>query len=173
MFLVFDVTRLSSFSNIKTYIEELREHADPNIVTMFIGNKTDLGQLRVVPTEVAESFASAFPPLLRLVRYEPETAPLRTAFFLLSGKWDDVHGDVRIQRVQRGGRIRESSHGDISHNDEQAHRTAESQFFETTSADDRQAILRYLVRNLKLFISLVRCGRMRLTFPPPLLISGL
>jgi len=57
-FLVFDVTRLSTFSNIKTWIEELREYADPNIVTMLIGNKTDLDWLRVVPTEVAESFAT-------------------------------------------------------------------------------------------------------------------
>ena len=64
MFLVFDVRKLSSFSNIKTWIEELREHADPNIVIMLVGNKTDL-DLRVVSTEVAESFASAFLSLLR------------------------------------------------------------------------------------------------------------
>ena len=62
--LVFDVTRHSSFSNIKTLVEELREYADPNIVIILIGNKTDLNWLRVVSTEVAESFASAFSPLL-------------------------------------------------------------------------------------------------------------
>ena len=64
MFLVFDVTKLSSFGNVKTWVEELREHADPNIIIMLVGNKTDLG-FRVVSTEVAESFASVFPSLLR------------------------------------------------------------------------------------------------------------
>jgi GTPase SAR1 family protein len=64
VFLVFDVTKLSSFSNIRTWIGELREHADPNIVIMLVGNKTDL-DFRVVSTEVAESFASAFSSLLR------------------------------------------------------------------------------------------------------------
>ena len=64
MFLVFDVTKLSSFGNIKTWIEELREHVNPNIVIMLVGNKTDL-DFRVVSTEMAESFASAFPSLLR------------------------------------------------------------------------------------------------------------
>ncbi len=57
---MFDVTRLSSFSNIKRWIEELREHADPHIVAMLIGNKSDLARLRVVPAEVAEAFAGAF-----------------------------------------------------------------------------------------------------------------
>lgn len=58
--LMFDVTRLSSFSNIKRCIEELRQHADPRIVAILIGNKSDLARLRVVPVEVAEAFASAF-----------------------------------------------------------------------------------------------------------------
>jgi len=56
--LMFDVTRLSSFSNIKRWIEELRLHADPHIIAMLIGNKSDLARLRVVPVEVAEAFAS-------------------------------------------------------------------------------------------------------------------
>jgi len=58
--LMFDVTRLSSFNNIKRWIEELRRHADPHIVAMLIGNKSDLTSLRAVPVEVAEAFACAF-----------------------------------------------------------------------------------------------------------------
>jgi Ras-related protein Rab-11A len=60
--LVYDVTKSSSFSNIKTWVEELREHASPHIVAMLVGNKSDLGALRVIPAEVAAEFASAFPP---------------------------------------------------------------------------------------------------------------
>jgi GTPase SAR1 family protein len=58
--LIYDVTKSSSFSNIKTWVEELREHACPHVVAMLVGNKSDLGALRVVPGEVAAEFASAF-----------------------------------------------------------------------------------------------------------------
>ncbi len=60
--LLYDVTKSSSFSNIKTWVEELREHASPHIVAMLVGNKSDLGALRVVPAEVAAEFACAFRP---------------------------------------------------------------------------------------------------------------
>lgn len=63
MLLLYDVTKASSFSNIKTWIEELREHASPHIVAMLVGNKADLGALRVIPAEVAAEFAGAFPTL--------------------------------------------------------------------------------------------------------------
>jgi Ras-related protein Rab-11A len=39
--LMYDVTKLSSFSNLKTCVEELREHASPHIAVILIGNKTD------------------------------------------------------------------------------------------------------------------------------------
>jgi Ras-related protein Rab-11A len=39
------------------WLEELRSHADKNIVIMLIGNKSDLGTLRAVPTEDAKEFA--------------------------------------------------------------------------------------------------------------------
>ena len=58
--LLYDVTKLSSFSNIRTWVEELREHGSPHTVAMLIGNKTDLDALRVIPAEVAEAFAGAF-----------------------------------------------------------------------------------------------------------------
>jgi len=58
--LMYDVTKPSSFSNLKTWVEELREHASPHIVVILIGNKTDLDALRLVPAEVAETFAGAF-----------------------------------------------------------------------------------------------------------------
>lgn len=64
--LIYDVTKSSSFSNLKAWVEELREHASPHIVAMVIGNKSDLGVLRVIPAEVAAEFAGAFSPLLLL-----------------------------------------------------------------------------------------------------------
>lgn len=56
--LLYDVTESSSFSNIKTWVEEIREHASPHVVAMLVGNKSDLGALRVIPAEVAAEFAT-------------------------------------------------------------------------------------------------------------------
>ncbi|WJX17662.1 Ras-related protein RABA4d [Trifolium repens] len=55
--LVYDMTKRQSFDHMSRWLEELRGHADTNIVIMLIGNKCDLGTLRAVPTEDAQEFA--------------------------------------------------------------------------------------------------------------------
>nr|KYP57063.1 Ras-related protein RGP1 [Cajanus cajan] len=55
--LVYDMTKRQSFDHMVRWLEELRGHADQNIVIMLIGNKCDLGSLRAVPMEDAEEFA--------------------------------------------------------------------------------------------------------------------
>ncbi|KAF6158686.1 hypothetical protein GIB67_040200 [Kingdonia uniflora] len=55
--LVYDITKRQSFDHVARWLEELRGHADKNIVIMLIGNKSDLGTLRTVPTEDAKEFA--------------------------------------------------------------------------------------------------------------------
>ncbi|XP_073132040.1 ras-related protein RABA4d [Henckelia pumila] len=55
--LVYDMTKRQSFDHMARWLEELRGHADKNIVIMLIGNKCDLGTLRAVPTEDAQEFA--------------------------------------------------------------------------------------------------------------------
>ncbi|CAL5410017.1 unnamed protein product [Camellia sinensis] len=55
--LVYDVTRHSTFENVERWLRELRDHTDPNIVVMLIGNKSDLRHLVAVSTEDGKSFA--------------------------------------------------------------------------------------------------------------------
>ncbi|KAF5737335.1 ras-related protein RABA4d-like [Tripterygium wilfordii] len=55
--LVYDMTKRQSFDHMARWLEELRGHADKNIVVILIGNKCDLGSLRAVPTEDAQEFA--------------------------------------------------------------------------------------------------------------------
>ncbi|KAJ4714479.1 Ras-related protein like [Melia azedarach] len=55
--LVYDITRRQSFDHIPRWLEELRSHADKNIVIILIGNKSDLENQRAVPTEDAKEFA--------------------------------------------------------------------------------------------------------------------
>lgn len=48
---VYDVTKRTSYENVEKWLQELREHADSNIVVMLVGNKIDLRNLRTVQTE--------------------------------------------------------------------------------------------------------------------------
>merc|ERR1712186_296916 len=56
--LVYDLTKRATFDNIKRWLEELRDHADKNIVIMLVGNKSDLKHLRAVGQEEAAKFAT-------------------------------------------------------------------------------------------------------------------
>ncbi|XP_071717691.1 ras-related protein RABA4d-like [Rutidosis leptorrhynchoides] len=55
--LVYDMTKRQTFDHMSRWLEELRGHADKNIVIMLIGNKSDLASLRAVPVEDAQEFA--------------------------------------------------------------------------------------------------------------------
>lgn len=55
--LVYDITKRQTFDHVARWLEELRGHADSNIIIMLIGNKCDLGNLRAVPIDDAKEFA--------------------------------------------------------------------------------------------------------------------
>ncbi|KAG2711946.1 hypothetical protein I3843_04G094700 [Carya illinoinensis] len=55
--LVYDIAKRQTFDHIPRWLEELRSHADKNIVIILIGNKSDLEHQRAVPTEDAKEFA--------------------------------------------------------------------------------------------------------------------
>ncbi|KAG7535556.1 P-loop containing nucleoside triphosphate hydrolase [Arabidopsis thaliana x Arabidopsis arenosa] len=55
--LVYDITRRQTFDHIPRWLEELRAHADKNIVIILIGNKSDLVDQRAILTEDAKEFA--------------------------------------------------------------------------------------------------------------------
>lgn len=55
--LVYDISSRVTFESIDRWLNELREHGDPNIVVMLVGNKCDLESSREV--SVAEGTACA------------------------------------------------------------------------------------------------------------------
>ncbi|XP_051125612.1 ras-related protein YPT3 [Andrographis paniculata] len=55
--LVYDVTRRATFENVLRWLKELRDHTDPSIVVMLIGNKSDLRHLVAVSTEDGRELA--------------------------------------------------------------------------------------------------------------------
>lgn len=57
-FIVYDTTKRTTFQSIEQrWLQELRDHADPKIVIMIVGNKTDLRHLRSVLLDEAKLFA--------------------------------------------------------------------------------------------------------------------
>ncbi|KAK9477638.1 ras family-domain-containing protein [Lipomyces japonicus] len=56
--LVYDISKNNTYENVTRWLKELRDHADSNIVIMLVGNKSDLKDLRAVPTDEAKNFAA-------------------------------------------------------------------------------------------------------------------
>jgi len=56
-FLVYDISKRLSYENIDKWLNELRDHAHPNIAILLVGNKSDLKHLRAVSHEEAAAYA--------------------------------------------------------------------------------------------------------------------
>jgi Ras-related protein Rab-11A len=78
--LVYDITKQQSFDHIQRWHDELRAHADANIVIMLVGNKSDLGNLRQVDTDSAKEFAQK-EGLSFLETSAMESTNVETAFY--------------------------------------------------------------------------------------------
>lgn len=55
--LCYDITKQSTFDSVEKWLKEVKEHAEPNICVMLVGNKCDLQHLRAVKQEDAMAFA--------------------------------------------------------------------------------------------------------------------
>ncbi|XP_077455408.1 ras-related protein Rab-25b [Stigmatopora argus] len=55
--LVYDITKQLTYESVERWLKELFDHADPHIVVMLVGNKSDLDSERSVPSEEAKDFA--------------------------------------------------------------------------------------------------------------------
>lgn len=76
---------------MERWLKELYDHADPHIVVMLVGNKTDLESDRSVPSEEAKDFAgTSVTPALKITVCEMKTVFMdslwyqnENAFFLV------------------------------------------------------------------------------------------
>ncbi|KAL1291873.1 ras-related protein RABB1b [Arachis stenosperma] len=55
--LVYDITRRETFNHLASWLEDARQHANPIMTIMLIGNKCDLSHRRAVSKEEGEQFA--------------------------------------------------------------------------------------------------------------------
>ncbi|XP_028068203.1 ras-related protein RABA5a-like [Camellia sinensis] len=57
--LVYDISRRQTFDDIGRWLNELHTHSDMNVVTILVGNKSDLKDLREVSTAEGKALAEA------------------------------------------------------------------------------------------------------------------
>jgi small GTP-binding protein len=57
--LLYDMTSSLTFSSLTRWLSELRENADPNIVVILVGNKSDLTEKRSVSTDEGVAFSKS------------------------------------------------------------------------------------------------------------------
>eukprot|EP00066_Takifugu_rubripes_P002657 XP_003964721.1 PREDICTED: ras-related protein Rab-26 [Takifugu rubripes] len=60
LLLLYDVTNKASFDNIQTWLTEIHDYAQQDVVLMLLGNKADAAQERVVKREDGERLAKEF-----------------------------------------------------------------------------------------------------------------
>ncbi|KAG2623984.1 hypothetical protein PVAP13_3KG094700 [Panicum virgatum] len=57
--IVYDVTDMDSFNNIKQWLSEIDRYANDSVCKLLVGNKCDLVDSKVVDTETAKAFADS------------------------------------------------------------------------------------------------------------------
>uniref|UniRef100_A0A8C1N2P5 small monomeric GTPase n=1 Tax=Cyprinus carpio TaxID=7962 RepID=A0A8C1N2P5_CYPCA len=60
LLLLYDITRKSSFDNIRAWLTEIYEYAQKDVVIMLLGNKSDMAAERVITHEEGEKLAKEY-----------------------------------------------------------------------------------------------------------------
>ncbi|XP_052002671.1 ras-related protein Rab-25-like [Xyrauchen texanus] len=96
--LVYDISKHLTYESAERWLKELYDHADPHIVVMIVGNKTDLAAVRSVPTEDAKDFAEKN-GLLFMETSALESTNVEAAFNTVL---TEIHKKVSSKEVTRG-----------------------------------------------------------------------
>ncbi|XP_043117655.1 ras-related protein Rab-25b [Puntigrus tetrazona] len=96
--LVYDISKHLTYESAERWLKELYDHADPHIVVMLVGNKSDLAAVRSVPTEDAKDFAEKN-GLLFMETSALESVNVEAAFNTVL---TEIHKKVSSKEVTRG-----------------------------------------------------------------------
>uniref|UniRef100_A0A8B9RHT0 Ras-related protein Rab-25 n=1 Tax=Astyanax mexicanus TaxID=7994 RepID=A0A8B9RHT0_ASTMX len=96
--LVYDISKHLTYESAERWLKELYDHADPHIVVMLVGNKSDLASIRSVPTEDAKDFAEKN-GLLFMETSALESTNVDIAF---NSVLEEIHKKVSSKEVTRG-----------------------------------------------------------------------
>ena len=98
--IVFDLTNRKSFDSVEQWLDSLRDHGDPDVVKVLVGNKLDLAAKRKVSKEEAQALAEKH----RMVYIEvsaKEGVGVDAVFEKLTG---EIAGKVKLEDLPVRGR---------------------------------------------------------------------
>ena len=98
--LIYDVTNLQSYENVKNWISQIKEEANPNVLIYLAGNKIDVGEEeRVVKTEEGQKIADE----LNLPFYETSAKNglnVNEIFEDILEKIDEVYSKIEVSKTE-------------------------------------------------------------------------
>jgi Ras-related protein Rab-2A len=113
--LVYDITRRDTFQHLGRWLEEAKQHAQPSMVILLIGNKNDLEHRRAVSTEEGRTFAEQngllFMETSAKTAFNVEKAFLKTA--------EEIHakiqtGDIDVSNESHGIKVGMAASGRLA-----------------------------------------------------------
>ena len=91
--LLYDITKQSSFNNIREWIQDIREEVSPKAIIFLIGNKIDLAEQRKISKEKGEELAEEYKiPFFEASAKSGENVD--EVFKALYKKISEVYGDL-------------------------------------------------------------------------------
>ena len=98
--LIYDITNLQSYENVKNWISQIKEEANPNVLIYLAGNKIDVGEEeRVVKTEEGQKIADE----LNLPFYETSAkngVNVNEIFEDILEKIDEVYSKIEVSKTE-------------------------------------------------------------------------
>ena len=103
--LIYDVTNLQSYENVKNWISQIKEEANPNVLVYLAGNKIDVGEEdRVVKTEEGQKIANE----LNLPFYETSAkngVNVNEIFEDILEKIDEVYSKIEVSKTEKKNKL--------------------------------------------------------------------
>ncbi|KAH8380208.1 hypothetical protein KR009_009495 [Drosophila setifemur] len=106
VFIVYDITKRSSFANLQKWIEEVRRYTASNVLIILVGNKCDLEEEREVDFEEARQMCQYIPEILFVMETSAkENMNVEDAFRCLATELKRQHDANSVQDVQEENTI--------------------------------------------------------------------
>ena len=103
--LIYDITNLQSYENVKNWISQIKEEANPNVLIYLAGNKIDVGEEeRVVKTEEGQKIADE----LNLPFYETSAkngVNVNEIFEDILEKIDEVYSKIEVSKTEKKNKL--------------------------------------------------------------------
>ncbi|CDO71904.1 hypothetical protein BN946_scf184940.g51 [Trametes cinnabarina] len=103
--MVYDVTEMETFSNVKVWLQEIDKHASEGVKKLMIGNKSDLVERKVVEYSVAKEFAGSL-SIPFIETSAKNSTNVEEAFTLMA---KTIKDDIDTQRQDSSGNSKSNS----------------------------------------------------------------